>query len=1831
MKNKTLRLRGAAVGNELAPTLDHADKIVLSPKGRVRLGAAREAGGVAELKNIAPHDVACIEYSNGFKLWLRVDELYREQGARTARGAVDVDADVWEIDPRVRRDATERGPAGLAIEALEFFGVDLKGVAAEKLSGWFELRQLGNREGLHRCRLAGAFGLEAAKLPAQAGPDDPPLLVLLHGTASSAKGSFGKLWAGDNREGVLVRERLQQLYGEWAYAWEHRSLTVSPIDNAIGLAQALPQGARLHLVSHSRGGLVGELLCLGQRKRAPDALDKRLLDRLFAADRTLGEVFGFGKRQPAAYPEQRRKLEQLLKLLDAKQFQITRFVRVACPARGTTLASGRLDRWLSILGHLAADTLVDDAVDFLLAVVKKRTDPRTLPGLEAMMPGSAVVRLLNHPDLEVAADLSVVAGDIEGESFLGKLKWIVADWFYSGEHDLVVNTGSMYGGARRPGGGARFVFDQGKDVSHFNYFANARTVKFLAAGLTRPDGGMAGFQPMEAAKHEEPAWRAAVARSATLGPRPVAILLPGTMGSQLAVGKDRIWLSYWDLARGRLEDLGAGARDVAPLDLLDDYYGDLLAYLARSHRVEPFAYDWRVSVLASADRLAGRMRELLPWCEQHGQPLRVIAHSMGGLVMRALIARHRELWTRIGRLKGSRFLMLGTPNAGSFETVRWLTGWNPTLRKLTLLDLAHDRDDLVDIVRRYPGLLELLPSNDAARDFSQRRLWEQLQSEAKESWPLPEARDLASAAATFGVIKDSPIDKRCMIYVAGWAPQTVCDYEVVQEEQPGDSERAGPVLRFYATKEGDGTVTWASGLLPEVPTWYVEDASHDELPAHEPAFAAYLELLQTGSTSRLSPVPPAASRAATPAEARSPMPLGLPDSIPGEEDLAGFVFGAAPPRRGRKRRRLPRVTLGVRHGDLAYARYPICVGHYQGDTIVSAEAHLDRRLDRALSNRARLGLYPGPLGTQEIFIHRDPKAKPRGAVVVGLGQVGELSPGGLETGIARAALEYALTVANWADDRFGPKDAVRSARLSCLFIGTGFGNLTLRDSMESILRGIQAANRRLVETGFDDRVLIDEIEFLELYQDVAIRAARTLDNILLDGALEEHFVWPERELQEGRGARRRVLFEEAPNWWQRLEIVHDAKRGELRFIALTDRARAEESLVAGQLRLAEDFIRTVQAQTGQDSEIARTLYEMLLPNRLKELAPNQYDVVLVVDEVAARFPWEMLEDRWTVNGWPLAVAAGMLRQLKTPTWRPRPAHAFGDTACVVGNPKLPAAAAGGLQFPDLPGAAREAEEVAAVLREAGYRVAERINAEAGEILVDLHADGYRILHLAGHGVHEQEVATVGKAEIACPACEQIPPERTKRVSGMVIGPDVYLTPGDVEQMRWVPDLVFINCCHLGSTASGNPAWSRYSALAANLATQFINMGVKAVVAAGWAVDDAAALNFARAFYRNMLAGTPFGEAVRRAREEIYDRHPGVNTWGAYQCYGDPDFRLVEEAGDGGSRRPPYHAAAELVADLDNLAGQARSGAGDESKAQGLREYLDALLARVPERHREKWLQRADVNAALGIAYGELGEFDQAIAHLTAAIAANDAELPLRAVEQRASFREMRALRAWQAARGAKPKRGAKTDAAAAAAAAEILAAIEDLAALIRMGPTVERHALLGSAYKRLAWIAADARESEEALANMAANYHDALALGAARDELAPYPLTNWLIAEAMLAWHGIERDASWRQLADGLCERAVEEARRRDQTDPDFWTGTVESDCRLALGIVRGGFDAQAQREVVEGYRRAMEAGASRKEQDTVRVQLDFVADMAQRAGQDALADALRAMRLELT
>ena len=114
----------------------------------------------------------------------------------------------------------------------------------------------------------------------------------------------------------------------------------------------LPAGARLCIVTHSRGGLVGDLLCLAtdplgdgagfdalvetyRRQPRPDEVEAE------AKDPALARL-----RLDVAAQEQ-AKLRALGVRLRAKGLQVERYVRVAAPARGTALLSDNLDVFLS--------------------------------------------------------------------------------------------------------------------------------------------------------------------------------------------------------------------------------------------------------------------------------------------------------------------------------------------------------------------------------------------------------------------------------------------------------------------------------------------------------------------------------------------------------------------------------------------------------------------------------------------------------------------------------------------------------------------------------------------------------------------------------------------------------------------------------------------------------------------------------------------------------------------------------------------------------------------------------------------------------------------------------------------------------------------------------------------------------------------------------------------------------------------------------------------------------------------------------------------------------------------------------------------------------------------------------------------------------------------------------------------------------------------------------------------------------------------------------------------------------------------------------------------
>jgi triacylglycerol esterase/lipase EstA (alpha/beta hydrolase family) len=1775
---------------------------MVSPRRSVALHFARAGEPPVRIEDVADDDVVELELQDGLRVWTRVQDLEADFGIVRARDAADPAIQV----PTMLRvgGGPSRGTGEWAIKALKVFGLDIAGGIADFVRKHVEGR-LKPGPGLYRCTSEGPLAFaRVGRIGAEG-----PTLVFLHGTASSTEGSFGGLW--ENGASAHIH-RLLGAYGGRVLAFQHRTLSESPIENAATLletlAEALPKGASVHLVSHSRGGLVGELLARGMRIGGA-AVDREDLARF--EDR----------------PRDREALERLRKAAARCELKVERFVRVACPARGTTLADRRLDRYFGILTNivglvpsLRASPLYDGLTSLLAGVLKKRTDPAELPGLEAMMPTSPLVRMLNRPDVQTGADLHVLGGDLEGVGAWGRLKTLATDFFYLEDHDLVVNTRSMFGGVERSKP-VKYWIDAGGNVTHFNYFRNADTATRLVAALQAP--GDADYHTLEARTAGEVTAGDYQKRAGAA--QPIVLVLPGIMGSNLSVAGGPVWMDYLRLSLGGLARLRMDARSVLPSSLVADGYKALVRHLSLTHDVVPFPYDWRLSVEDAAEKLR---RELLKQLDRAGdQPVRIIAHSMGGLVARAMIGspRGQEAWDRMCEHPGARLVMMGTPSGGSHSIAALLLGRDALAKKLALLDVTHSHAELMAIIASFDGVLNLLPY-DGGLDLFDTKVWQDLYEQdvpaaarglgspsaatsksAGIAWTVPDKQQLASARRVAAAIRKSPINASRMIYVAGIAKETPCAVAVDK------SAPAGSRVTVLATARGDGRVPWATGIPEGLQgrTYYM-DAVHGDLASAEAHFPALVDLLTIGATTKLPQAPPAGRGAADDwFVMRSPDPEMLPDA----EDLVASALGASARRQVNERSE--KVRVRVVHGNLSHARAPVVVGHYEQDAIVSAEAYVDRQLDGRLGELLRMDLYPGKPGTASVVLNEPGPGVHPGAIVVGLGFVGDLTPGTLIETLTHGLTAYGAERVGWARRRrqaglaAGAAPSRVDAPVTVVLVGSGEAGLTLSDALLAILRSVRQANERLRAAVVDDgrgappgsTAFIGSVDIQEIYLDRAIQAARTLNHLAETAEVREDFV-VEALLVSGAKGERRVSYEEPPGWAQRLRITSEAGGG-LRFEAATNRARVASFVGLDQKRSAELFLARA-AGTTSDPSLGYTLFEILVPPSFKEYAPERQRLVLMLDADAASLPWELLQDRYDRGSRPMSVEAGMIRQLLIGSERRR--EPIGDTALVIGNPPV-----SDERFPRLPGAEREASAVVDRLSQQGYEVTALLGdaADPQSVLAQIHERPWKILHLAGHGVFDFR-----------------PTPEAPPVSGMVLDHGMFLTPSLLSQMRFAPRLVFVNCCHLGETR-GETQERRLPHLAANVATEFMKIGTRIVVAAGWAVDDTAARDFAVRFYDEMLLGAPFSDAVRLARAEGFENHGHTNTWGAYQCYGDAAFTLRSRR--DGATPLQMVSAPELAIAAGNLAAQV--GTATPKQRSELLARLDNWLSHAPP----EWLQDSSVCGAVGRAYGELKEFEKSIAHLERLSCLESGD-GLGAIEQLANFKARWAERLASAARS-KPGPRARRPAALPAASARLFEEADELLRyLIRLGPTSERYALLGSLHKRRA-MASTGRERRTALARMANAYGTACALARSRQTgNAWYPLLNQLSAEVVLSWRRGRRGRGGADPAAEAVEEGLAELQRAadglSASSSDFWELALAGDRQLLAALWRRRLEPRSRGDIEAAYRLAAQRSGSPRELDSVAGQIEFYARMvaseSPKKGADGLAGALAELRQAL-
>ena len=1739
--------------------------------------------GIAEdaAANIETDDVIELEFADGTCTWMRADE-YRERFASGAsRDAKDAELYVPATIAVPSTGAATRGVTSWVLKSIKVLGVDVPKASALAVAEKVEKRKSLQRPGfgLFKCALDGGFGLTPHDLGRKAG--DEPILVFLHGTLSSTWGSFGELWSKE-RAGELAQIRSK--YGERVYGFEHPTLPVSPLENARELAEVLPEGCRVHLVSHSRGGMVGELLCRGQTrveslsssKKSKDAEQGWAPADAFSADElALFDAEGRG--------EEKKELLALAELLAKKDISVERYVRVACPALGTTLASGRLDRWLGVIGTVASKALPNTPIsdvfkglgEFLAAVVKERTKPEVLPGVEAMMPESPFVQLLNFPRKVVAGELFVIAGDLDPDALWARLLSWISDRFYGGDHDIVVNTASMYGGANRTGKKqAGFFRDPG--VNHFNYFRNGDSAATLVGALTQgTHPSLQDFEPRVVDIAREIATRDAT-------PRPVVIFLPGIMGSALAVDGDGIWMDISDLAFGGFMKLAIGAkRTVRPVEPLPRSYGELLRFLAATHRVVPFPYDWRLQPEVEADRLADVLKNELDTAEKNNQPVRILAHSMGGLVTRTMIARHPKTWARLCANDGGRFLMMGTPNGGSHSIPELLIGRSGTLKQLALLDLKNSAADLLGVVLRMPGVLAMLP-HDPRDDYFAAPTWAAFAQHLDGDWKQPELGDLDVARAFRKVIDESPLDRDHVLYVAGRAPQTVSGIRI-DSQQKNKAKR----LVLEATNRGDGRVTWDSGIPSGIRTWYM-DAVHGDLCSEEDHFDAIADLLTTGTTTRLSTVQPVQRGTGEVVSLIEPeQPLYPDEAMLRAQVLGGSVRRQAPPSAD-----VAKVNVRVLHADLAFSSYPVMVGHYTGDTIISAEKALDRSLAGQLSQRLSLGLYPGPPLSNALFVNpelrKNHDAVPKGAIVVGLGMPGLLSSSQLADTLTRAIVEYAVA---WTSQDLPTYGQVgKQLGLSALLVGSGLGGVEVPDAVAACLRAVVQANESLAAASHEARIAT--LEFIELYRDRAYETIASFKKVE-DGepSLAAHFNF-NRNMSKASGGRERLYYSEAGGWWHRIHIEGSDREGsnrkDLKFSATTRKARGDQQKLTVQRAPIDDFIRQAIGSSAYNRGISRSLFELLLPNDFKDGSLSEDNVVLLLDAESARYPWELLEDPLSNRGQqgPFICNHGLLRQLIEPADNVPPSTS--SDVLVIGDPLSP--------FIELKGAQEEARVTARAFEMLGrYRVNHLDRPRGQDVLAALFDRAYRVIHLAGHGVYNYK-----------------PDDKSEAMTGMVIGAGMFLSPDEIAQLRRVPELVFINCCHLGR-ADADPALKNlhgsYNRIAANLAQAFIRKGARAVVAAGWAVGDAAATAFARHFYQLMLGGARFGEATRSARSHIYDQFPSDNTWGAYQCYGDPDYRLLMDSGGDGAWTSGTDSPLVQIRDIE-----VRLQTASDAGTLDLIEQLNKI-----ESELDKPLKDGEIALALARAHWEAMNFKSAVDFHRLALKFQPQLLTLKDVEQFANQLTRHAVDVFDRSPGDKARAQAKALLDEASKVLDWLQTMWQGTA----GTTMERYGLAGSIYKRRAMIAAGGSALHDAIEEMVSCYGEASARAREDNKDSSYPDLNVIAGRLAQHWlAGRPKAADAGKLRADLAKVTAALAAMSPAV-PQLWVDTARIDGAVLAALIDGKFVEGGPEALARLYRNHR-SRASRREFGSVCDQIDFFARMADRGKRKELATGLQ-------
>lgn len=310
---------------------------------------------------------------------------------------------------------------------------------------------------------------------------------------------------------------------------------------------------------------------------------------------------------------------------------------------------------------------------------------------------------------------------------------------------------------------------------------------------------------------------AVAAARAKRDPDRCVFVLPGVMGSQLALAREAppdnlLWLDPVDIGRGDLAQLAWSSlpvRSAGPL--LYPFLPLKFALETAGYTVRCFDYDWRRDIAELGVEFSRRI------AIEPARHVSVVGHSMGGLVARAALRTAHG--ARVERL-----VTLGTPHGGSLAPVQALRGVYPLIRRLAQLDPLHSAETLArDVFATFHSLYQMLPRPGAADG-------EGLNLLDPRNWPRFGPQPNATLLDRAPLLELGGADPRIGA-IAGYGFDTPVDIALLHDE-----------FHYRYGAGGDGTVPTARAALHGVEAWYCK-VSHNELPRSPQVHDAVLALL----------------------------------------------------------------------------------------------------------------------------------------------------------------------------------------------------------------------------------------------------------------------------------------------------------------------------------------------------------------------------------------------------------------------------------------------------------------------------------------------------------------------------------------------------------------------------------------------------------------------------------------------------------------------------------------------------------------------------------------------------------------------------------------------------------------------------------------------------------------------------------------------------------------------------------------------------------------------------------------------------------------------------